>query len=133
MRHLLLFVLSLGITLTAFTVGATSTPVTGASVTAASELPFEKPLRIDFEQREIPFGYQRVAIHVESSKQAQALWLRATGSMNGYSLENANKLTFVSRLGTAPCSCMLIDEFRAYYYGELPNVIPDCRPQCPGE
>jgi hypothetical protein len=130
MRHLLLVVLSLGITLTAFAVAATSTPVTGTSLTAAV-LPFEEPLRIDLEQREIPFGYQRVAIHVESPKQAQALWLKATGSMKGYSLENANKLTFVSRLGTAPCSCMQIDEFRAYYYGEIPNVIPDCRPLCP--
>lgn len=133
MRHLLLVVLSLGITLTTFAVATTSTPVTATTVTAASVLPFEEPLRIDFEQREIPFGYQRVAIQVASAKEAQALWLKATGSMNGYSLENANKLTFVSRLGTAPCSCMLLDEYHAYYYGEIPNVIPDCRPQCPGK
>ena len=130
MRNLALFVLSLGIALTAFGVATTSTTRT---VTAASPPPFEMPLRIDFEPREIPLGYQRVAIHVTNPEQAKKLWLRATGSMTGYSLENANKLTFVSRLGVAPCSCMLLDEFHAYYYGELPNAIPDCRPQCPGE
>lgn len=133
MKNLLLVVLSLGITLTAFGVATTSTPVAGTSVTAAAVPAFEEPLRIDFEQREIPLGYQRVAIHVQSPEQAKALWLRATGSMNGYSLENANKLTFVSRMGTVPCACHLLDEFRLSYHGEIQNMIPDCRPDCPGE
>jgi hypothetical protein len=131
MRNLLLVVLSLGITLTAFGVATNSTP--GVSVMAATVPAFEEPLRIDFEPREIPLGYQRVAIHVTSPEQAKKLWLRATGSMKGYSLENANKLTFVSRLGMAPCACHLLDEFRLRYYGEIQNVIPDCRPECPGE
>jgi hypothetical protein len=131
MRNLLLVVLSLGITFTALGVATNSTP--GVTTMASAAPVFEEPLRIDFEPREIPLGYQRVAIHVTSPEQAKKLWLRAKGSMNGYSLENANKLTFVSRLGVVPCACHLLDEFRMKYYGEIQNVIPDCRPECGGE
>ena len=101
------------------------------ATTELSSVPvFEEPLRVELEQQEIPLGYERVVIHVTSPEKAKALWLRATGSMQNYSLENANKLTYVARVGTVPCGCHLLDEFRLVYYGKVKDSPPDCRDEC---
>jgi hypothetical protein len=76
---------------------------------AAANVVVERALRVDADfTRPIPEGYRRVPIHVKSDAKAKSLWLQATGTLEGYTLEKAaQQLSFVARVGTAPCACWL--------------------------
>lgn len=68
----------------------------------------EPAMRIDLDaSKEVPEGYRRVSVHHTTDAKARALWLRAAGTMEGYSFEKANQITFIARNGTAPCGCHL--------------------------
>jgi hypothetical protein len=68
----------------------------------------EPALRIDLDaSKEVPEGYRRVSVHNNTDAKARELWLRAAGTMEGYSFEKANQITFIARNGTGPCACHL--------------------------
>ncbi len=122
--------LIVGLVLVLVIVGMEFSPMLKADASGANSSIIEQPLRVDLDRSQtVPFGYERVTVHVQTPEKAKALWMRATGSMEGYSLEKANQITFVSRVGAPPCACYL--EGAPYvYYGRVKDAPPDCRDEC---
>lgn len=72
----------------------------------------------------VPAGYERVSVYSASDVKGKRLWLKTYGNLDGYSLEQANKITILTPIGTVPCDCIQTPEL-PYRYMPKPRGCED--------
>lgn len=94
-------------------------------------MPYAKPVRIDVGVTgEAPVGFNRVSVNLKSEERAKALWQKSFGTLDGYSFEKANTISYVVEEETVPCACHIEAEPYEYLYRTKEQGGPTCIDTC---